>query len=103
MTNETYLRMYLLPIHGMINEMTGGYEVREFIGNRKDAFLLANSKDEKQVFVEKVRIEFGDELDVAVRYLTLTRLKSIKSSLLFVKILIIVSLVLGFVGMLAFL
>ena len=98
MKNQQYLKLYLQPVNQLIKVLQDDDLLYNSMKGRIKSFLEENSEEDKQIFVKNAHVEFGDEVNVAIQHVTLNKLQSIKSSLLFIKIVLIVSLCLAVVA-----
>lgn len=98
MRNLTYLKFYLDPLFQLAEILPKEDQLHNETKERISSFIKQHGNDEEKSFKNEVVEVFGAEVNAAVNYVTIRKLKSSASSLFFMKIVLIASLVLSLIA-----
>ncbi|HAH57450.1 MAG: hypothetical protein KUL83_05200 [Lentimicrobium sp.] len=98
MRNLTYLKFYLDPLFQLAEILPKEDQLYNETKERISSFIKQHGNDDEKSFKKEAFEVFGPEVAAAVNYVTVRKLKSSASSLFFMKIVLIASLVLSLIA-----
>jgi len=96
MTNRQFLLIYLMPLYQLAKMYDDYNVIKKETTARVDAFLNLYRDENTETFRDKLEETFGQEVRAAIAYVEITRQKSATSSLMFIRVMMIIGLIASF-------
>lgn len=93
MDNRQYLRIYLMPLFQLTNILPDNDPLFKITKERALIFLKEYAEEDEVKFKARLEETFGQEVRAAISYVEITRQKSATLSLMFIRIMLILSLI----------